>query len=307
MSSFISQVYKGNNSFMSYFLTLLITFIFWQILGMIPLVGTALYYAGDYATFVSSAADQWMSIGIPKTLYFLMMLVSFAFGFLGLWLGITQIHKRPLKTALTSRAQFDWNRFFFALFFWGAVVVVSGLVDYMSRPEEFELIFDLKKFAALAVVALIFVPIQTSFEELMFRGYFMQALGGLSKNRWLPLIVTSVIFGLLHGANPEVTKLGSIILVYYIGTGFLFGIMTLMDEGLELAMGFHAVNNVIAALFITTNWTVFQTDAILMDMAEPEVDWQIFVPVFILYPIILYVLGRKYGWSNWKEKLVGKI
>ena len=48
-------------------------------------------------------------------------------------------------------------------------------------------------------------------------------------------------------------------MIYYIGTGFLFGIMTLMDEGTELALGFHAANN----LFIVPNGyneELFNTD-----------------------------------------------
>ena len=66
----------------------------------------------------------------------------------------------------------------------------------------------------------------------------MQGLGVLAKNRWLPLIFTSTLFGLMHIANPEIGKLGYMLMVHYIGTGFLLGIMTLMDEGLELALGF---------------------------------------------------------------------
>ena len=62
----------------------------------------------------------------------------------------------------------------------------------------------------------------------------------------------------MHIANPEVGKLGMIIMVYYIGTGFFLGIMTLMDEGLELALGFHAANNLIGALLVTADWTAFK-------------------------------------------------
>ena len=36
-----------------------------------------------------------------------------------------------------------------------------------------------------------------------------------------------------------------------------------MDDGLELAIGFHAANNLIAALLVTADWTVFQTESIL--------------------------------------------
>ena len=81
----------------------------------------------------------------------------------------------------------------------------------------------------------------------------MQGLALWIKNKWAPLIIMSVVFGLLHGLNPEIEKLGYIALVFYIGTGFFFGIVTLMDDGIELAMGMHAVNNILAAKNFTNN------------------------------------------------------
>ena len=135
----------------------------------------------------------------------------------------------------------------------------------------------------------------------------MQGIGILAKNRWVPLVVTSLVFGLLHGTNPEVAKLGQITMVFYIGTGLFFGIVTLMDEGTEIALGLHAVNNITAAFFVTTDWTVFQTDALYIDTSEPSVSWEMFVPVFIVYPIMLFLFSKKYGWTDWKEKLTGKI
>jgi ABC-type dipeptide/oligopeptide/nickel transport system permease component len=32
-----------------------------------------------------------------------------------------------------------------------------------------------------------------------------------------------------------------------------------------------------------------------------------FLPVFVLYPIMLLLFSKKYGWTNWKGKLTGKI
>jgi hypothetical protein len=159
------------------------------------------------------------------------------------------------------------------------------------------------------VIAVILVPLQTSFEEYFFRGYLMQGIGLLAKNKWVPLFVTSVIFGLLHIANPEIEKLGYILLVYYISTGLLFGIMTLMDDGLELALGFHLANNLFTALLVTADWTAFQTHSIFKDVSEPTEAgfFDVFMPVFIIFPIVLFVFAKKYKWTNWKEKLFGRV
>jgi membrane protease YdiL (CAAX protease family) len=183
------------------------------------------------------------------------------------------------------------------------------LFDYYKSPEDYIVNFQLKPFLILSVVAIIFVPLQTSFEEYLFRGYLMQGIGVILKNKWMPLLLTSVVFGMLHIANPEVDKLGYTILIYYIATGLFLGILTLMDEGMELSLGFHAANNLFTALLVTADWTAFQTNSILKDISDPKVTSfdDIFIPVFLVFPIILLILAKKYEWTNWKEKLFGKV
>ena len=83
--------------------------------------------------------------------------------------------------------------------------------------------------------------------------------------------------------------------------------MTLMDEGLELAMGFHAGNNLFIALLLTADWTVFNTDSLLIDISDPKIGLTDFIAPLILYPLILLIFSKKYSWSNWKQKLISKI
>ena len=186
-------------------------------------------------------------------------------------------------------------------------MVASTYYDYYTNPESYVINFKPVPFAILCVIAVIMVPIQTSVEEYIFRGYLMQGFGTLAKNRWFPLLLTSLIFGGLHFFNPEVTKLGNIVMIYYIGTGLFLGIITLMDEGMELALGFHAANNLIAALLVTADWTVFQTESILKDISEPSTGLQVVLPVFIIFPIFLIIFAKVYKWKNWKDKLTGEI
>ena len=96
-------------------------------------------------------------------------------------------------------------------------------------------------------------------------------------------------------------------MVYYIGTGLFLGIITLMDEGVELAIGFHAANNLATALLVTADWTALQTNSILKDISEPSAGVDILIPVLVLYPIILLILAKRYKWTGWKDKLFGKL
>jgi hypothetical protein len=159
-------------------------------------------------------------------------------------------------------------------------------------------------------VSLILFPFQIGFEEYVFRGYLMQQIGILARNRWVPLVITSVFFGLFHSANPEVAELGFGVMIFYIGTGLLLGIMTLMDEGLELSLGFHLGNNLMAALLITSDFSALQTDAMFKYSGKIDSSStlnEMIISMAITYPLVLFILAKKYKWTNWKEKLTGKI
>ncbi|WP_209403076.1 CPBP family intramembrane glutamic endopeptidase [Pseudozobellia sp. WGM2] len=223
-------------------------------------------------------------------------------------LGWTKlIHRQSITSLTTSRRKIDWKRVFFSFLLWGGIIVAMTLFWVVVEPDNFVFNFELIPFLWLAVIAILLIPLQTSFEEYLFRGHMMQGIGIMAKNRWVPLVITSVLFGLMHLGNPEVGKLGYGIMVYYIGTGFFLGILTLMDEGLELALGFHAANNMVTALLVTADWTAFQTNSIYRDISEPSLGWDAAIPVFVIFPIVLFIFSRKYGWKNWKEKLTGKV
>jgi len=304
---FIQQAYKGNNEWWTYILTIFILFVGWQFVGVIPLIGTAYYYASDFEEFVMSANDNFTSLGIDSNLYLILIILTFLGGLISLFFGVKHIHKRKITTLITSRDSVDWSRIFFAFSLWAIIGILVISVGYYLAPEDYIWNFKPLPFFILVIISFLFLPIQTSMEELLFRGYLMQGFGTWFKKSFVALLLTSVIFGLLHGLNPEVEKLGWISMVYYIGTGLVLGIFTLMDEGTELALGFHAANNIVAAVLVTANWTVFKTEALLIDTSEPSVDWEMFVPVFVLYPLVLLIFSNKYGWTNWQKKLMGTV
>lgn len=232
-------------------------------------------------------------------------LLTFVFAFIGLYLVVEKLHLQKFISIITSRERLDWSRIIVSFGLWLIISVILFFASYFYDSSEIVLQFNLIPFAILCVITLILMPIQTTAEELLFRGYLMQGFYNLSLNKWFPLLMTSLIFGTMHIMNPEVEKIGYLILVYYIGTGLFLGIITLMDEGTELAIGFHAANNIIASLLITTDYTVFQTHSIFKDISEPSINFEVFFPVLVLFPILLFYFSKKYKWNHWKEKLIG--
>jgi len=305
--NFIQQAFKVKHEFWRYLIGSLIIII-GAIIGQLPFTGAVFYQASENGDNIMNLDETQMMTILEPNLGLFLMLISFVAAMLALVFVVRVLHKQSMTSVATARKKLDWKRIWFAFFFWGILSSGLVLVDYFMTPEDYVYNFEWQRFAILAVIAIALIPIQTSLEEYLFRGYLMQGFGTLAKNRWFPLLMTSVIFGMLHFWNPEVEKLGNAVMVYYIGTGLFLGIMTLMDEGIELALGFHAANNLFTALLVTADWTAFQTHSILKDVAEPELGFfDLILPVFIIFPIILFIFAKKYKWTNWMDKLFGKI
>jgi membrane protease YdiL (CAAX protease family) len=304
---YISQAFNVLHDWWRYFVGAIVVFIASQA-GSIPFVIAATAKLMAEGGDVNDLQDtsKLMTI-LDSNLTLFLMLLGFAVGLLGLYFMVKYLHKQTMKSLTTSRSKVDWGRVFFGFGLIAILTIVLTVIDYYSNPNDYVLQFEAVPFIIMAIIAIVMIPLQTSFEEYLFRGYLMQGIGVLARNRWLPLIVTSVVFGGLHFFNPEVDKLGPIIMVYYIGTGFFLGIMTLMDEGMELALGFHAGNNMIAAMLVTADWTVFQTNSILKDISEPSAGVDILIPVLVMYPVFLGIMAWKYKWTGWGEKLFGRV
>lgn len=246
---------------------------------------------------------------IGKNMNFLEMIAPFAFLLLVLVIWVLLVHKQSLLSLTTSRRKVDLKRIGFSFGLWSLIVIVGFLYSYWTEPENYVFTFDAKPFFIFLLIAVIFVPVQTSFEEYFMRAYLMQGIGLASRSRAVALFSTSVIFGLMHSANPEVEQMGWMIMIYYIGTGFFLGIITLMDNGIELALGFHAANNLIGALLVTSNWTAFQTHSFFIDITADEniSVFSLLVQVGIVLPVVLLIFARIYGWKNWRQHLFGQI
>ncbi len=304
---YLKQTYKVLHDCWRYLVGVIVIFVAWQIVGMIPLLvflGIEMVNGAALTTDISAMAEL-----LGNNLFLFLMLISFAVGLVGVIMSSKYLHKQSFTHLTTARKKIDWSRFWFIFIVWGIFSVGSTILSYYFSPDDYVYALNVKPFVILCVIVVVLIPLQTSFEEYLFRGYLMQGLAVTFKNRWLPLIITSVGFGLLHGLNPEVDKLGPLMMVFYIGTGLVLGIMTLMDDGLELALGFHAANNMFTALLVTSDWSALQTDALLTYTADPKkmAISEIVAPVLIVYPILLLVLSKKYGWTNWKDKLFGNV
>ena len=300
---YLEQTTTENKRFVDYLKGSLI-FIFFNFLGQIPL-SLYIIYQSYIVGEITSHQDLFSKL--PSNLTLFLILLPFAVVLPFIYMVLTRLHQRSFLSLITSRDRVDYKKILFSFFLWGTVSALLVIFDYIMSPEDYVWNFKPLAFLILFLISVVMIPLQTSMEELIFRAYLMQGFGVLFKNRWMPLLITSILFGLLHIWNPEIDKLGIHLIWYYIGTGLFLGVITLMDEGLELALGFHAANNLVTALLVTASWTAFQTESLLIDNSEPSLGMELIITLVVIYPLLALIFARKYKWKNWMAQLTHKF
>lgn len=298
---FIENARLGTNNAKDYIFTICLVIFGFTVVGQIPLLMDAYFRAPQTAGNTAIGAAK-MANELDKNTRLFYLIIPFIVAFAALILSVKFVHNRNIRSIFTARARFSWKRFFSAFIVWGSVLSIF-LFSQIKAGQTITWNFNPETFVGLLVLAVFFIPIQTTCEEVLFRGYLLQGFGKMYKKGWISILVTAILFGLLHGANPEVEKLGYGVLVYYLVTGLFLGILTVMDDGLELAMGYHAVNNIFATILLTNEWQAFQTDALFLDHSKPNFGWDSIATIAVIQPLLLLLFAKFYKWKDAKKKL----
>ncbi len=292
---YIEQAYKGKNNWYRYLATIVIWFTAQQI-GSIPLIAImAAKSRGDLGNF--SATLDPTAIGLGPNLGLFLMLLPAALSFFAVILSMRYIHKQTLLDIFTTAKKFRWRNFFIAAGIWMALLIVMEMVGYLMNPENYVFNFSPEVFIPLLLVSVIFIPLQAGSEELVFRASLLQGTGLLFRSRLVAVLVTATIFGLMHIMNPEVKEFGlGLSMVYYIGFGLFMGLVVVMDGGLEMALGIHAINNIFGSVFVGYTGSVLQTPALFKTLTY---DIKTMLVVFVIAVVFFYLIAKQlFHWGS---------
>jgi membrane protease YdiL (CAAX protease family) len=297
-----SGLFSGYNKFWMYFFTLGLTglgYMGFQAIIVFPLM--AMLSANGYSLESVESDPNLLfdneALGVDKNVVLVLAFGMFVFAFVGFFLGLRFVHHKTLKSVFTGYTKFRFERFATAFTVWAVLLVIMIFVEYVFFPQDLIFDFNLKGFIVSIVVMLVFMPIQTGLEELVFRGYLVQGLSQLFKSGIIPLLITSLLFGLAHMTNPEVRQFGwPVMLTYYTFFALFLGGLTLLDEGLELAFGIHFANNFMSSVLVSSPHGVIKTYSLFQTKAEDPfaevITWAILA--FVTFMIFF----MKYRWRN---------
>lgn len=297
---FLEKVYTGRNQWYLYVFSLLIIFTATQI-GSLPLVGYLFWQNPDMLQTGNISAATGTNAGLALTL------LSFVVGFFAVFFCVKYIHQKKPLDIVTARPRLDWGRIFFGAAVWGVLSILTFAIPMIfGDTKDIVFQFEPVNFFILLIISLLMFPFQTSFEELLFRGYLMQWAAMLFKYRWAAVLLTGVIFGALHSANPEVEEFGVwIALPQYILMGLILGYVAVKDDGMELSLGLHMANNILAAITFTSDSSTLQTHALFKDL-HPTASWVDIVMMLVAGIIFIWLCNRKYNFMR-KVNIWGKI
>lgn len=293
-SSFI-----GQNEWWKYLLLILASFVGGQFLGAIPLfvvIAVAGFANGGAVSPEAMQSLNFAAMGIPSSLGLALLVLPFIVSlilFLALFKGF---HQRSFATVINGTNTIRWGRVIVGAGVWVVIMAFTLVVDYYLNIKNYEVRLNWGALVPLALVSLLLIPFQAFYEEILFRGYLGQWVGRLTKSRLMVLLIPSVLFALMHGANPEIEKFGFwVMMPQYFIMGLVYAIISIFDDGIELAMGAHAANNVFLSVFVTADGLVFQTDALLkVHEIDPNKE---FITMILCSIVFCGALAFKYRWK----------
>lgn len=300
---FFEAVRLGENNFWRYLLVFLAV-TFGYIIGQLPLTLVILERSHrsedlkplDAMNHLRESGD-FSIFGLDANFSLFLLLLSFVGGLIMLLLAVKFFHKRQPLTLINYSGKIRSGRIAFGFFVWFLLCFLVEIIFIIIDPSPYEFHFSLTPFIILLIIALLILPLQTSFEELFFRGWLMQGLGHLFENKLSPLFLTSILFALIHSSNPEVVKYGYLpMMSYYLMAGLFLALITILDESLELALGVHFATNFYSAVFFTYEGAALQTPALFRSTEDANIILLNIAFVFIATAFVL-VAAKKYNWS----------
>jgi hypothetical protein len=244
-------------------------------------------------------------LGLDQNVALIYLLIPFIAALAAFALLVYPINQRTLKNVINGTEKFRWNRLFISALIWTAFSAIYLFLNILIDPGNFSLNNNTHTLVPLIIISLFLIPFQAAFEEIIFRGYLMQGFTVIARNRFLPLIITAVLFGLMHGLNPEVIEFGFWTMIpQYILFGLIFGVITIMDDGIEAAIGAHAANNSFLCIMVTNKASALQTPAIYVQ--HNVYPWIDLAMMLIMGTLIFLLLKYVFRWGSFSA-ILGKV
>ncbi|RCW74957.1 CPBP family glutamic-type intramembrane protease [Saliterribacillus persicus] len=216
---------------------------------------------------------------------------------LTLFIAANWIHKRPFRTFITAAPKFRWKLTFLGAGLVSASIIFTFSIAMLFTPENF--IFNpvsIRVFLSFFFIAILTIPIFAFVEDIFFRGFLLQWVGKFFKRPLFTIIITGIIFGSAHFANPEMDMNPVVVGLGYLLFGMLYGYTVQITNGIEFVFGVHTANNLLLAFFFSYEENGMGTDLSVWTMEYSNATFLITLfGMNLLWYVALLVIAKKRG------------
>ena len=171
-----------------------------------------------------------------------------------------------------------------------SLVLFSGVLNRIVKlPQQ-----DISELSHIPSTTVLFMVLMGSavagvVEESAFRG-FMQKPIEQRHGPWVAILVTGILFGLLHYSHPETTLA---LMPFYFFVATIYGMLAWLTNSILPGMILHAIGDVFSGLnLLTTGQSEWQTDKIpqllIWETGADTSFWLLFVALIIAGAITIW-------------------
>lgn len=296
---FFENARVGKNHWLLYVAMLIVGYIVAQIPATIYIVALIAEKManGDRQAMRAMFGDGNMDAFFDTIPGFIALMLTFLAWMGGTWGFFKLFHHRERMTLISGEKKLRKKNFFWGVLILGAIMLLSLGIEISITPDDYKFSFQGSKYILFFVLCILLVPFQTGCEELIFRGYLMQGFALCTKSKVWALVITSVMFGLMHCANNEVIQYGFFKTIpLYILIGLQMGFFAILSDGIEFSWGMHFINNFIAFTIISTEGGTLSGNALFMTKRE-AVSVTDYIVIIAEFALIYFLLRKKMGWD----------
>jgi uncharacterized protein len=218
----------------------------------------AVLFGGAYVFFAWQASMGAMPpaggamqnfMGSPAGI--LTALASFAGIWLGTWVAMRWVHREPLTALIGASRRVSWPGFRKGL---AAVLITSLLSEillYCLQPEIARGAISLTSWLLFLVPIAALTLLQTSSEEVLFRGYLLRGLAVRFQNPFIWALLPGLLFTSMHWSPGSTAAINACVLASIAAFALLLTLLVHATGNLGAAFGAHLGNNLTGFLLIS--------------------------------------------------------
>lgn len=254
------------------------------VLGTLISLGP-LVYSGIFGTFGPRIEN-------PNVVVVFAMLFSFVTATLGVFGALYFVHDR-LAATVFGPWKLVMDNFIKVCIGIITLLIVIGILPPWGYGSPLIVNQEFGPWLMVLPIALLAVLVQSSAEEIIFRGYLQQQLGARFRSPWVWMVVPSVLFALAH-YDPQAAGENVWLIVIWAGFfGAAMADLTARAGNLGPAIAVHFVNNALALLVVALPDQLGGAALYLLPFGMSDVEaMRAWMPVDFVTTFVMWLVAR---------------